>query len=71
MNKKEKARESFKEFLKNYPVTPEDKIGELWRWIEDYAQMYQVSNFGRIRSFHGSEPTIMQAGYWNYSLVVV
>ena len=60
VNKKEIAKESFKEFLKNYPLTPEDKIGELWTWIESFEQMYQVSNFGRVRSFHQGEPTIMQ-----------
>ena len=60
MNKKEQAKESFKEFLKNYPLTPEDKVGELWTWIEGFEKMYQVSNFGRVRSFHQGEPTIMQ-----------
>lgn len=33
--------------------------GEIWRDIEGYEGLYQVSNFGRVKSFHGKTERIM------------
>ena len=35
------------------------KTGEEWRDIKDYEGYYQVSNFGRVRSFHHRVPHIL------------
>ena len=56
MTKNKKIRyESFKliyrDFLEVYPVELTDLEGEVWRDIENYEGDYQVSNFGRIKSF--------------------
>lgn len=34
-----------------YPFWLEDLEGEIWRWIAGYEGLYQVSNYGRIKSF--------------------
>ena len=35
---------------------------EKWRDIEGYEGLYQVSNMGRIKSFHKDEPRILAPG---------
>ncbi len=38
-------------FISLYPFGVEDLQGELWKWIKGYEGLYQISNFGRIKSF--------------------
>lgn len=46
---------------KNY-FTVEDLPGEIWRDVEGYGGLYQVSNCGRIKSFHFGRAHLMRAG---------
>ena len=41
----------------------EDLEGEIWRDIPDYEGYYQVSNMGRVKSFHKKEPRILVPNY--------
>lgn len=36
---------------------------EIWRDIDGYEGLYQVSNFGRVKSFHRSEELILTPAY--------
>lgn len=38
-------------FIALYPFGLEDLEGEIWRWIADYEGLYQISNYGRVKSF--------------------
>ena len=79
---KEKARREFLyrtkylpaylAFIILYPFGVEDLEGEVWRWIKGYENLYQISNFGRVKSFPrngtGKEikilrPRVTQFGY--------
>ena len=37
-----------------------DIAGEIWRDIEGYEGMYQVSNFGRVRSLRATHPHVLK-----------
>ena len=73
MTKNKKTRyENFKliyrDFLKFYPVELTDLDGEIWKDIEDYGGDYQISNFGRVKSFKNGKvkirkPYIDKDGY--------
>jgi len=46
----------------------EDLPGEIWKWVEGYENLYQVSNKARVKSFHKGKiiilrPGISKAGY--------
>lgn len=64
-------REEFKpvydEFMKLYPLTTDNLDGEEWRTMPDYED-YQVSNYGRIKSFRRGtakirKPALSVQGY--------
>lgn len=42
-----------------YPLTLEDLFGEIWRDIKNYED-YQVSNFGRVKSFKFGKERILK-----------
>jgi len=48
-------------------------VEEVWKDIEGYEGLYQVSNLGRVRSFHGDSEKIMkqtlQKGYLRITLL--
>lgn len=52
-------RKAFAEFMKCYPFTTEDLDGEEWRPIEGFDG-YQVSSYGRVKSFKRGKPRIMK-----------
>lgn len=67
-----KAKEAYLEWIKVYPFTLDDLDGEIWRDIEGYND-YQVSNYGRIKSFKGAsitikKPTLDGTGYLQLGL---
>lgn len=47
----------YETFMKLYPMTLENLDGEEWKPLPDYED-YQVSNFGRVKSFKGRTPRI-------------
>ena len=63
-------------FITLYPFGLEDLEGEIWAWIEGYEGRYQISNFGRVKSFpkrnfHGTiilKPEINRQGYLRVGL---
>lgn len=54
-------RQDFAELMKHYPFTMETLAGEEWRDIEGYEGLYQVSNYGRVKSFAQSRPHILKS----------
>ena len=87
MTDKEKARRDFLyrtkwlpaylAFIVWYPFHLEDLEGEVWRWIRGYEGLYQISNYGRLKSFPrkgtGKEikilrPKLKKNGYLEISL---
>lgn len=52
-------RKDFAELMKHYPFTTETLVGEEWRDIEGYNGKYQISNYGRIKSFYNKTPRIL------------
>lgn len=55
----EKAKLAYAALMLFYPFCIESLVGEIWRWILGYEGMYQVSNYGRIKSF----PRESEIGY--------
>lgn len=55
---KAEARAAYQALMKFYPLTLEDLPGELWEDIAGYGG-YQVSTFGRVKSFKYKTPRIM------------
>ena len=47
-------------FMKFYPLTLDNLDGEEWRPISDYEELYQVSNYGRVKSFHKGSTRILK-----------
>lgn len=41
----------FLAFIALYPFHTEDLEGEIWAYIKGYEGLYQISNYGRIKSF--------------------
>lgn len=45
------ARLAYVALMMFYPLMLEDLVGEIWKWISGYEGLYQVSNYGRIKTF--------------------
>lgn len=56
----EKAKPAHEALMKFYPLTLEDLPDEIWLPIPDYEELYHVSNYGRIKSFHKGKQKIMK-----------
>lgn len=57
---KAEARAAYEALMKFYPLTLEDLGGELWKWIPSYEGRYQVSTFGRVKSFKRKRTLILK-----------
>lgn len=71
--KKDDARQAYNALMKVYPSTTDDLDGEIWRDIDGYEERYQVSNYGRVKSFwRGAikilKPAAISRGYLFVSL---
>lgn len=44
-------RQDFAELMKHYPFTTETLTGEEWKTIDGFNGKYQISNYGRVKSF--------------------
>lgn len=69
-----KTRSDFKKFIQTYPLTVDDLHGEVWAPIKD-CESYQVSNYGRVKSFkkgttHILKPFLDRNGYLTCTLRV-
>lgn len=54
-----KCHEAINALMKWYPLSLDDLDGEIWRAIEGFDG-YQVSNFGRVKSFMHKHPRILK-----------
>lgn len=54
-------RPAYDALIKFYPLTLDDLDGEEWRDVDGYED-YQVSNFGRVKSFKHNTPRILKPG---------
>ena len=57
--KYEEALPAYHALMKYYPLTLDNLDGEVWKEIDGFDK-YQVSNYGRIKSFWGKEPRILK-----------
>lgn len=63
-------RKAYDVLMKAYPFTLEDLDGERWRNICGYEGLYQISTFGRVKSFWLSPPRILKPVFDNGYLKV-
>lgn len=69
----EDAKLAYKALMKYYPLDINNLDGEEWRDIENYEGHYQISNYGRIKSFTKGKifivkPTMDIYGYFETRL---
>lgn len=57
--RKADARAAYEALMKFYPLTLDNHDGEIWRDISGYEGRYQISNFGRIKSFWKGKTIIL------------
>ena len=55
----ELAKPAYAALMKFYPLTLDDLDGEIWRPIAGYEN-YQVSNYGRVKSFYNGKVKILK-----------
>ena len=55
--RREDAKLAYAALMKFYPLSLENLDGEEWRSIEGFDK-YQISNYGRVKSFWGKTPVI-------------
>lgn len=67
----EDAKLAYQALMKFYPLTLDDLEGEEWRDIANYEGDYQVSNFGRVKSFLGKETRILKPRLLREYLAVI
>ena len=53
--KHEEAKPAYEALMSCYPFTLDDLPGEIWKDIDEH---YQISTFGRVKSFWGKTPRI-------------
>ena len=58
--KYEEAKPAYEALMTCYPFTLDDLPGEIWKDIDGYSGVYQISTFGRVKSFWGKEPLILK-----------
>ncbi len=56
----EDAKRTYAAFMEFYPLTLDDLDGEIWRDIRGYVRSYQISNFGRTKSFFRGKAKILK-----------
>lgn len=71
--KLEKIKQKYNEFIKVYPLNPQSLIDEIWADIKGYEGHYQISNYGRAKSFKNGRKIILRplwtnGGYLNFSI---
>lgn len=56
----EDAKLAYDALMKFYPLTLDDLPGEEWLPVPKWEERYQVSNFGRVKSFYKGKQTIVK-----------
>lgn len=56
----EDAKLAYVALMKFYPLTLDDLPGEVWLPVPKWEERYQVSNFGRVKSFYKGKQTIVK-----------
>ena len=56
----EAAKPAYEALMSCYPFTLDDLDGEIWKDIDGYNGDYQISTFGRVKSFWGKSPRILK-----------
>lgn len=57
---KEQATTEFEvAFINDFEQQIKKALGEIWRDIEGHEGNYQISNYGRVKSFKGRKPRIL------------
>ena len=56
----EDAKRTHAAFMEFYPLTIDDLDDEIWVDISDYEEHYQISNFGRTKSFFRGKAKILK-----------
>ena len=69
----ENVRRTHTAFMEFYPLTLDNLDGEIWADVVGYEEHYQISTFGRVKSFYRGKPKILtpfvdKAGYLGISL---
>jgi len=69
----QKAKLAYAALMLFYPFTLEDLPGEKWKWVKGYKKHYQISNFGRLKSFAYKStrilrPHVGRGGYLRFTL---
>lgn len=64
----EEAKLAYAALMLFYPFFLEDLPCEKWKWINGYKEHYQISNFGRVKSFQKNKikilkPILNRTGY--------
>lgn len=72
--KRAEIKLKYQEFMKCYPLDPKSLADEIWADITGYEGLYQISSYGRVKSFHfGKEhilrPAHNEKGYLKVHLV--
>lgn len=70
-----RCKECFREYrFKKYPIIPiASADGEIWKFVDDYNGMYEISSLGRLKSHAYGRPkikyqTLINSGYMAVSL---
>lgn len=58
----EETKPAYQALMKCYPFELEDLEGEEWRPINGFKD-YEVSNYGRVKSFKGKTPRILRPAF--------
>ena len=58
--KHEEAKPAYAALMKYYPLTLDNLDGEVWKDIADFDGDYQISNFGRVKSFKKGKTSILK-----------
>ena len=66
----EDAKCAYSALMKCYPLTTDDLPDEVWLPIPDY-EGYQISNYGRVKSFKHKEPHILKPAIDKYGYLKI
>ncbi|MBR0288798.1 MAG: NUMOD4 motif-containing HNH endonuclease, partial [Selenomonadaceae bacterium] len=60
-----KYKPAYAAFMKAYPLSLDNLVGERWAWIRNYEGLYQESTLGRTKRFYKTKPAKIIAPHIN------